>query len=378
MLSHPPEFTIGAILDSYLGFEPVYDDRSSTDGLLKRFFKLRKCTNFMETLARTFIGIDVSKDDLVTAFPCEREQWDVVNFGNAAAGIAALVEKVKELPAPHVVLEATGNYSMKVVFALCENQVPVSVLNPKQSKGFIQGVLLSTTKTDAKDACALALYGQLNRPKPYHLPSDKMLEVSQLRTFLKQLKKQHGSIANQLHALEFHVSPLAYVVESLGKSLAFCQSQIQETEQRLLSVSQDCFAQAYELASSVVGVGPAIAQALLIATNGLREFDNAKQLAKFVGVCATQFESGSSIKKRGSIAKSGDPNLRALLYMGARSAKRYNQPCKELYERLRGRGKCHKVAMLAVCNKMLRQVFAVVKSGVEFDNEYHLKNEKAA
>ena len=122
----------------------------------------------------------------------------------------------------------------------------------------------------------------------------------------------------------------------------------------------------------------AIAQALLIATNGLQDFENAKQLAKFVGVCATQCESGSSIKKRGGISKTGDPNLRALLYMGARSAKRFNQPCKELYERLRGRGKCHKVAMLAVCNKMLRQVFAVVKSGVEFDNEYHLKNEKAA
>ncbi|MCB9349600.1 MAG: hypothetical protein H6573_19115 [Lewinellaceae bacterium] len=80
-----------------------------------------------------------------------------------------------------------------------------------------------------------------------------MLEISQLRTFLKQLKKQHGSIANQLHALEFHVSPLAYVVESLQEP-GFCQSQIQETEQRLLSVSQDCFDQAYELVASVVGV----------------------------------------------------------------------------------------------------------------------------
>ena len=332
----------------------------------------------MDALPKTFIGIDVSKDDLVAAFPLAPEQWEVEKFDNTDAGIAALVEKVKELPAPHVVLEATGNYSMKAVFALCENQVPVSVLNPKQSKGFIQGVLLSTTKTDAKDACALALYGQLNKPKPYHLPSDKMLEITQLRVYLKQLKKQQASIANQLHALEFHVRPLAYVRESLKESQALCKRQIQDTEKRLLRISEDCFDEAYQLATSVVGVGPAIAQALLIATNGLQDFENAKQLAKFVGVCATQCESGSSIKKRGGISKTGGPNLRALLYMGARSAKRFNQPCKELYERLRGRGKCHKVAMLAVCNKMLRQVFAVVKSGVEFDNEYHLKNEKAA
>lgn len=332
----------------------------------------------MESLPKTFIGIDVSKDTLVTAIPTEKEQWEVVNFGNNEGGIAALVQKVKELSAPQVVLEATGNYSMKVAFALCENQVPVSVLNPKQSKGFIEGVLLSTTKTDAKDACALALYGQFNKPKPYHLPSDKMLEITQLRVHLKQLKKQQAALVSQLHALEFHVRPLDYVRDSLQEILALCRRQIQDTEQRLVTVSEECFDDAYELATSVVGVGPAIAQALLIATNGFREFGNAKQLSKFVGVCATQCESGSSIKKRGSISKTGDPNLRALLYMGARSAKRYNQPCKELYERLRGRGKCHKVAMLAVCNKMLRQVFAVVRSGVPFDNEYHLKMEKAA
>ncbi|MCB9035506.1 MAG: IS110 family transposase [Lewinellaceae bacterium] len=332
----------------------------------------------MDTLPKTFIGIDVSKDDLVTAFPLAPEQWEVDKFDNNDAGIAALLQKVKELPKPHVVLEATGNYSMKVVFALCENQVPVSVLNPKQSNGFIKGVLLSTTKTDAKDACALALYGQFNKPKSYRIPSDKMLEITQLRVYLKQLKKQQVVISNQLHALEFHVKPLPYVQESLRESLALCKRQIQDTEKGLLSISEDCFDQAYALATSVVGVGPAIAQSLLVATNGFREFDNPKQLAKFVGVCSTQCESGSSIKKRGSISKTGDPNLRALLYMGARSAKRFNQPCKLLYERLRSKGKCHKVAMLAVCNKMLRQMFAVVKSGVKFDNEYHLKNEKAA
>ena len=333
---------------------------------------------FMETLARTFIGIDVSKADLATAFPLGNEQWEVKKFDNNDAGIAALVQKAKSLPQPHVVLEATGNYSMKVVFALCENQVPVSVLNPKQSNGFIKGVMLSTTKTDAKDACALALYGMVNKLKTYRMPSDKMLEITQLRVHLKQLKKQQVSLSNQLHALGFHVKPLAYVRESLNESLTLCKRQIQDTEKRLLSISEDCFDEAYRLTTTVVGAGPAIAQGLMVATNGLREFEKSKQLSKFVGVCSTQFESGSSIKKRGSISKTGDPHLRALLYMGARSAKRYNKPCKELYERLRRNGKCHKVAMLAVCNKMLRQIFAVVKSGVEFDNEYHLRNEKTA
>ncbi|MCB9051346.1 MAG: transposase [Lewinellaceae bacterium] len=95
--------------------------------------------NFYGNSAHDFYRHRRQQGHFSTTIPSEKEQWEVVNFGNNEAGIAALLHKAKALPAPHVVLEATGNYSMKVVFALCENQVPVSVLNPKQSKGFIQG-----------------------------------------------------------------------------------------------------------------------------------------------------------------------------------------------------------------------------------------------
>ena len=60
--------------------------------------------------------------------------------------------------------------------------------------------------------------------------------------------------------------------------------------------------------------------------------------------------------------------MRAVLYMAARSARRYNLSCKALYERLRAKGKCHRVAMMAVINKLLHQVFAVVKHNTEFVN----------
>lgn len=68
------------------------------------------------------------------------------------------------------------------------------------------------------------------------------------------------------------------------------------------------------------------------------------------------------------MAKTGESKVRALLYMGARSAKRYNLEFKDLYERLRRRGKYHKVAMNAVSHKLVRQFFAVVTKKVEFDN----------
>ena len=62
------------------------------------------------------------------------------------------------------------------------------------------------------------------------------------------------------------------------------------------------------------------------------------------------------------MSRKGSPQLRALLYMAAMSASKYNAECKLLYERLVERGKSAKQALMAVVNKLIRQVFAVVKS----------------
>ena len=325
----------------------------------------------------TFIGIDVSKDTLVTAFALASGKWRVKKFDNTDQGIAAFIQSLHQPGHTHVIVEATGIYSQKVVFALCRHRVAVSVLNPKQSKGFIQGVLLSVCKTDEKDACALALYGQLNRPKLFKMPSDKMLEISQLRTFLTQLKKQRSMLLSQLHALERHDQPLGFIVQTTQENLRRCEQQIAETEKRICKVSEQHFQKAYELALTVVGIGAATAQAILVTANCLVDFEKAGQLSKFFGVCPTKFESGSSICRRGSISKGGDPTVRALLYMAARSARRFNEPCRLLYERLRRNGKSHKVAMIAVCNKLLKQLFAVVKKGTPFKRDYHLQLEES-
>jgi hypothetical protein len=41
-----------------------------------------------------------------------------------------------------------------------------------------------------------------------------------------------------------------------------------------------------------------------------------------------------------------------------------------LYERLRSRGKPKKVALIAVANKLLRQIFAILRSGIPYDPHY--------
>lgn len=322
-----------------------------------------------------FIGIDVSMADFTVSELLEDGKYILSNYKNTTVGINAFIEKIESPLDTLVTLEATGTYSMKLVFALAEHYIPTAVLNPKQSKGFISGVLLSTTKTDNKDACALALYGKVNRPKTYVLPDSKVLEIKEFRNLLVMYKKQRTVVSNKLHALSFHAQPSDFVVAELEEDKNYLDAKIEKIEAQLCNLSAESFDDLYKLALSIKGIGPATATALLIATNGCTNFDNVKQLAKFLGVCPTQNESGKSIRGRRSLAKTGAKEVRALLYMAARSARKFNLVCKDLYERLRSRGKCHQVAMNAVSHKLVKQFFVVVTKQVPFDNEYELNKQ---
>ncbi|WP_448519465.1 transposase [Rhodoflexus sp.] len=91
----------------------------------------------------------------------------------------------------------------------------------------------------------------------------------------------------------------------------------------------------------------------------------------FTGGKPCSYQSGRTVKK-GIICRQGAPLLRSLLYNCAKSAKRYHTACKEIYSRLRAKGKPHKVAMVAVMHQLVRQVFAVVKSKQAYMDDYHV------
>jgi hypothetical protein len=52
------------------------------------------------------------------------------------------------------------------------------------------------------------------------------------------------------------------------------------------------------------------------------------------------------------------------------NAMKTNVTCKALYERLRANGKTGKQALVAVMNKLLKQVFAVVKHNSLYQPNY--------
>jgi|GEM_PF-4057598 len=103
---------------------------------------------------------------------------------------------------------------------------------------------------------------------------------------------------------------------------------------------------------------------------------NCGMIYKFYQLCGLsprEFSSGSSIRARARICNKGGKTLRNILYMCSLNAIKTNQACKQLYERVGARGKNKKLALIAVCNKLLKQVFGVIKNQTLFNNTY-LKN----
>jgi len=93
----------------------------------------------------------------------------------------------------------------------------------------------------------------------------------------------------------------------------------------------------------------------------------------YVGITPTIRESGSSVRGRSRISKVGNKKLRNLVFLAAFSAYKYNRACKALFDRLVVKGKRAKLALIAVANKLLKQAFAIAKSGLPYDENYVLK-----
>lgn len=105
-------------------------------------------------------------------------------------------------------------------------------------------------------------------------------------------------------------------------------------------------------------------------TDGFRKFEKASQQCSYTGITPTIRESGSSIRGRSRISKIGDKGVRNLLFMCSFTACHSNKPCSQIYNRITAKGKSKKLALIAVSNKLLKQAFAIAKSGLKYDENY--------
>ena len=314
----------------------------------------------------TYIGIDVSKDSFVAAYP-SKSGYITKTFKNIANGVRQFINSLPE--DCHCVMEATGNYSMLLLYLLQKTNITVSMENPQKIKHFARA-MLSTTKTDEIDAKLIAMYGEKMEPEPYKIPSESILLLKQKRTVLRQLKKQLTMWINLQESMEPLPKKDPASKVAIEQTIKFLSKQISKLEDEITHLSNKEFKRQMELLTSIRGIGESIASALIIATGGFTYFSSAKQISRFLGLCPTYQQSGTSVNVKGHINRNGDTYLRSQLYIAAVSSIRFNAACKETYDRLKAKGKSGKVAVVAVANKLIRQAYAVVTNDRPYIDGY--------
>jgi len=284
-----------------------------------------------------FVGIDISKDHLDI---CQEPSRPTVRRPNTPSAVKGLARELQK--ASLVVVEATGGYERLIVEALCEQGIPVSVVNPKRVRDFARS-MGKLAKTDKVDAIVLSLFASHFHPELtlYTLtPEQRLLrELVALRQDLVQSAVQYKNRLKQTSGL---------VQQYIQELLDSLKKQIQDVTTRLKELVSP-LPQAGML-QTVTGLGLVTTATLIAQIPELGQI-SGKEAASLAGLAPFNRDSGKFKGKQ--FCHGGRKHLRKAVYMAAFSARRYDPKMRAFFEGLIAQGKPFKVAMVACSRKLL-------------------------
>ena len=319
------------------------------------------------TNVNKIIGIDISKEKFDVCFSFQYRSYSSRSYSYNAEGIKLFL---KDVPSDSIcIMEATGVYHLRLAYALNKIGVFVSVVNPLSVKNFSRAIMCRT-KTDKADARQLVDYARRMELTEWRPIPDGYIRIQQIYRSIELFLSNITQCENQLEAIDNSPVCDSKLCRMLRKHIKTLYKQITQLEKQIEDLIAEDDETVIEHVRSVPGVGKKTAIALLTATRGMHGFSNYRQLSSYLGLCPRIYDSGKSVHGKAHICKMGMGWIRKLLYMCAISAARHNRACASLYERLRQKGKAVKVALIAVVNKLLKQIFAIVKNNCAYCEFY--------
>jgi len=311
------------------------------------------------------LGIDISKLDFHANLITEKGEAKK-SFPNSLAGYKQLDVWLRNRRAQqvHACMEATGSYWEALALHLHELGYAVSVVNPARTKAYAQSELLRA-KTDKVDAGMIARFCRAQKPPVWEPPAP---EIRMLQAFSRHVQNLKETRAEQLTRVQTPHLP-EFVVKSINEVIAALDVEIDETE-RLIDEHIDKhpgLKRKRDLLTSIPGIGVTTATSILSEMPNISDFRTASNVAAFAGLSPRIAQSGTSVRGRGALCKTGNARLRKALYFPAITAQRFNPVLKAFADRLAANGKHRMVILGAIMRKLLVLAWGVLKSGCPFD-----------
>ncbi|MEE1208991.1 MAG: IS110 family transposase [Parafannyhessea umbonata] len=155
----------------------------------------------------------------------------------------------------------------------------------------------------------------------------------------------------------------SFQVRTMVSQVEFLNATIAKVEKEVASLLE----KVEPNITTIPGVSTATGAQIAAEIGDVRRFRNAASIVKYAGLNSGVDESGKYSAEGVPITKHGSPYLRRSLWLAANRARQYEPKLKEYYDKLRRKGKPHRVAVTAVARKLCHVVYAVMRDGKPYD-----------
>jgi len=226
--------------------------------------------------------------------------------------------------------------------------------------------LLSRTKTDKADARLIARFCEAIVPSLW-LPDPP--EIRQLKALGRRRDEMRTQELNRDLSSEFLVQEsIQAVIGVLNKEIDDISKRIKEHINNHPDLKNKS-----DLLRSIPGVGDVSIEAVLSETNGFANFSKVEQVVAYMGLSPKEKSSGSSVRGKSCLCKTGNRRLRKVLYMPALVAMQHNPMVKAFSQRLKEKAKNGRLIACACMKKLVQIMFGVLKYNQPFDPAYNAK-----
>lgn len=321
----------------------------------------------MVNLKKKVIGVDVSSKILVMSFLNEEEKPIILNVYNLKKDIEKCLKQWRTEDCK-IVVEATGSYSSKVLYYAYSLGFEVYQVSGLSIKKFAEAKN-QISKTDEEDAKMIRNFGETMELILFEPKKENLELLDQELNLWQDLEQERSRFSLKLKSLRQKPVLNKNMIKHYESTIKGIVKEIEKVQKRLVELEDSELKESKELLVSIMGIGEKTALLLLVATNNFKNFRTAKSLSKYFGVAPRMYHSGN---KKITIGKcrTSQGFIRSVLYVCSWSAIKFNPQCKALFERILEKGKCKKVALVAVCNKLLRQIFGIINSKQKYQPNF--------
>jgi len=330
------------------------------------------------TKKQWFIGIDISKDTIDVAWLKKQspDKFQEKQFKNNLQGFEDmknwLTKKKVSIADSIFCMEHTGTHGLLLFVWLDQQGMDFCVepgLQIKRSLGLVRG---KNDRIDAKRIASYALEHKM-KLKSFVIPASNLIQIKQLLTYREQLVKIKTGFLNSLksHQQYHQVTKLDFVLNDIELQIEQLVKRIDQVEKQIIKIikSDQELKKNYDMANSVIGIGPIISAFMIVTTNNFTSFENGRKYACFAGIAPFE-ESSGTFKGKARVSHLANKKMKTLFSNGANSARHWDPEIKAYYERKMKEGKAHNSIITAISCKLVNRVFAVVKRQSPYINLY--------